>query len=109
MHGAMVSQHKQLLVWLQDRIQQPVTDGAGCTASGTVDITEPGILIANSVTVNANCDGADGTISITASSGNGGYQYSLDGVQFQTFEYVQYGTGQSRSYCERQSGVHDNI
>jgi len=61
-----------------------VTDGAGCTASGTVDITEPAVLIANSVTVNASCDGGDGTVTITANGGNGGYQYSLDGTQFQT-------------------------
>jgi gliding motility-associated-like protein len=62
-----------------------VTDGIGCAASGSVTITQPAVLTASSVNINASCDGGnDGTMNLTANGGNGGYQYSLDGMQFQT-------------------------
>jgi gliding motility-associated-like protein len=42
-------------------------------------------LTVNSINTNATCDGGnDGTITLTASGGNSNYQYSIDGINFQS-------------------------
>jgi hypothetical protein len=63
-----------------------VTDAHGCTATTSITLTEPGCNLGlSTVVTNAGCNGgSDGTITITANGGNGGYQYSLDGVNFQS-------------------------
>ncbi|MEO7924124.1 MAG: gliding motility-associated C-terminal domain-containing protein [Chitinophagaceae bacterium] len=63
-----------------------IRDANGCTIIRPgVIVTEPAVLTANSVNTGASCNGgSDGTITVTATGGNAGYQYSLDGVVFQT-------------------------
>lgn len=56
-----------------------------CTKSVSATVTEPAVLTATSVNTNASCNGGnDGTIVITAVGGNNGYQYSIDGTNFQS-------------------------
>lgn len=56
-----------------------------CTKTISATVTEPPVLTASSVNVDASCNGDnDGTITVTANGGNsGGYQYSIDGTTFQ--------------------------
>lgn len=63
-----------------------IRDANGCTRSQNATVTEPAALVASSVNQNASCDGGnDGSITVTASGGNsGGYQYSIDGISFQS-------------------------
>jgi gliding motility-associated-like protein len=63
-----------------------VTDAHGCTATTSITLTEPGCNLGlSTVVTNAGCNGgSNGTITITANGGNGGYQYSIDGVNFQS-------------------------
>lgn len=62
-----------------------VLDANGCTDTLHVTLTEPGILqLSVLATEDANCFGeSNGLIQVAASSGTPGYQYSLDGVNFQ--------------------------
>lgn len=57
-----------------------VTDDAGCTAEGTVRITEPGALTADIITTtNVTCFGAsDGMIDLEVTGGTGDYTYAWD-------------------------------
>lgn len=50
-----------------------VNDGAGCTATGTYNITEPNaVVILNPIVTNISCNGgSNGSISITTSGGTG--------------------------------------
>jgi gliding motility-associated-like protein len=63
-----------------------VADVHGCTATTSITLAEPGCnLSLSTVVTNASCTGRlDGTITITANGGNGSYQYSIDGVNFQS-------------------------
>lgn len=62
-----------------------IRDVNGCTRSEPVSITQPALLTANASTANASCDGGnDGSITITATGGNSGFEYSLDGINFQS-------------------------
>jgi gliding motility-associated-like protein len=63
-----------------------VADAHGCTATTSITLAEPGCnLSLSTVVTNASCSGRlDGTITITANGGNGSYQYSIDGVNFQS-------------------------
>lgn len=62
-----------------------VRDAAGCVTTAAVTIDQPTLLTLAVQTQNASCDGgADGEIAATAGGGTGGYQYSIDGINFQT-------------------------
>jgi gliding motility-associated-like protein len=61
-----------------------IRDFNGCIVMESIIVTEPAVLTAFSTNSNASCDGGnDGRIIVSASGGNAGYQYSLDGVLFQ--------------------------
>ncbi|HEV7782634.1 MAG TPA: gliding motility-associated C-terminal domain-containing protein [Chitinophagaceae bacterium] len=62
-----------------------IRDANGCSTTQTITVTEPTALAAFSANGPASCDGGnDGLITVTANGGNAGYQYSLDGVAFQS-------------------------
>ncbi len=58
-----------------------VQDANGCQASVTAVVTEPTAMVASvSGVVNVSCNGGnDGSVSVSASGGTPGYQYSLNG------------------------------
>src|SRR5690606_31114539 len=57
-----------------------VQDANGCTATSSVNITEPTqVVISSTPTVDANCFGANnGSITINANGGTSPLQYSID-------------------------------
>ncbi len=62
-------------------------DAKGCTFSNSVTITQPTTLtLQTSSSIAVTCNGAaDGKITVgTVSGGNNGYEYSIDGTNFQT-------------------------
>jgi gliding motility-associated-like protein len=62
-----------------------IRDFNGCLVTQTIAVTEPAALTASSVNGPASCNGGnDGTITVTANGGNAGYQYSIDGTNFQS-------------------------
>ncbi|WP_026837757.1 LamG-like jellyroll fold domain-containing protein [Gillisia sp. JM1] len=64
-----------------------VRDSKGCTATETITVTEPSALNMTSASLTpTSCNGtSDGTITAgTVSGGNSGYEYSIDGSNFQT-------------------------
>ncbi len=61
-----------------------IRDNNNCTFTQPVTIAEPAGLTASATTTAASCNGGpDGTITVTASGGNGSYQYSTNGTTFQ--------------------------
>jgi gliding motility-associated-like protein len=71
-----------------------IRDNNNCTTTQTINVTEPAALTMNLNATSASCDGGnDGTITITASGGNAGYQYSVDGVNFQSSPVFNVGQG----------------
>src|ERR1035437_9757423 len=52
-----------------------ITDGNGCTASTSKLVTEPTAITSTISTTNASCGTADGTASVSAGGGTGGYSY----------------------------------
>ncbi|MFI5132895.1 MAG: gliding motility-associated C-terminal domain-containing protein, partial [Chitinophagales bacterium] len=69
-------------------------DNNGCISSQPVNMTQPLLLTANTVTQNATCDGGnDGLITVTANGGNSAYQYSIDGINFQPSNVFNTGPG----------------
>jgi gliding motility-associated-like protein len=62
-----------------------IKDNNNCIRQQAVDVTQPQVLSATSVTANASCDGGnDGRITVTAAGGTGAYQYSVNGTTFQS-------------------------
>ncbi|MCX6315724.1 MAG: gliding motility-associated C-terminal domain-containing protein [Bacteroidetes bacterium] len=63
-----------------------IRDLNGCIITRNVTVSEPPVLSAISANTNASCDGGnDGTITVTATGGNAGYEYSIDnGATWQT-------------------------
>ena len=61
-----------------------IRDAAGCIDSIQIPVTQayPDLVQTNTVTAATCSGGADGSISISASGGNGPYQYSLNGANF---------------------------
>jgi len=56
-----------------------ITDSGGCVSSTTVIVTPPPALSATSGSTPADCGVNDGTASVTASGGAGGFSYSWSG------------------------------
>ena len=62
-----------------------IRDANNCRIINNITMTEPAPLTAFAVNQNASCDGGnDGRIIVNASGGNASYQYSIDGVSFQS-------------------------
>jgi gliding motility-associated-like protein len=71
-----------------------VKDANNCVTPQNITVTEPQVLTALSANTNASCNGgSDGTITITASGGNAGFQYSLNGGAFQSSNLFNVGPG----------------
>jgi gliding motility-associated-like protein len=71
-----------------------VRDANQCIATKMVTISEPPALNANATTANATCNGGnDGRITVTATGGNTGYQYSADGTTFQASNILNVAPG----------------
>ena len=61
-----------------------IKDFNDCITVKNVTVTQPALLTASLNNSNASCDGGnDGQINVTAFGGNAGYQYSIDGINFQ--------------------------
>ena len=61
-----------------------VRSSEGCPGQTSVTITEPLGMLASSTNSNGTCNGGnDGKITVSASGGAPGYQYSIDGTNFQ--------------------------
>src|SRR5690606_19047078 len=73
-----------------------VRDDNGCTVTAAATVDAPDALVVNAVSTDATCHGsADGSITVTAQDGTPGYEYSLDGANFQSnnlFENLAAGT-----------------
>lgn len=63
-----------------------ITDNTGCSITDVFDLTTPYSITSNfSQTASINCFGeSTAEILIVANGGQGGYSYSLDGINFQT-------------------------
>ncbi len=60
-----------------------VRDQNGCTETDNITLTAPAALTVTAVQDSVSCGGAsDGEITATGAGGSGGYQYSIDGVNF---------------------------
>lgn len=61
-----------------------IKDNVGCTKDTTVTLAQPTLLTASaSSPTPASCSGNDGTIVVSGSGGTPGYQYSINGTNFQ--------------------------
>ncbi|MGB4845607.1 MAG: choice-of-anchor L domain-containing protein, partial [Ferruginibacter sp.] len=64
-----------------------IKDATGCIDSIDITVAQlfPDLIISNLATTPASCSGnPDGSVTISASGGNGPYQYSTDGINFQS-------------------------
>lgn len=73
-----------------------IRDVAGCTASATVNVTQPSDIAASVTTTNPSCSYSyDGVITVSAAGGSGSYSYSINGLPYQasgTFNYLSGGS-----------------
>ncbi len=53
-----------------------ITDGAGCTSTQTVSITEPTAISTTTASTNSGCGASTGSASVNASGGAGSFTYS---------------------------------
>ena len=61
-----------------------IIDAVGCPRDTTIIITEPTAILADTATTNATCSAsANGTITVNATGGTPGYEYSYDGFNYQ--------------------------
>lgn len=71
-------------------------DANGCQAGTTIDLIDPDALVAQLNPTNVTCNGlSDGSISVAASGGTSPYEFSIDGVNFQSsseFDALDNGT-----------------
>jgi gliding motility-associated-like protein len=82
-----------------------VRDANYCVVSGSITVTEPAILTAFSTNSNATCDGGNnGRIVVNASGGNGSYQYSVDGITYQSSNLFNTGPGNYTVYVRDNMG-----
>src|SRR5690606_831998 len=74
-----------------------VTDGNGCSAEGTFQVTEPPVLMVGASVTNATCNASNGSALASASGGTGPYSYlwsngtvvaQLSGVEGGTYTVV---------------------
>ena len=71
-----------------------IRDANGCITTQSGNMTEPAPLDATSANGQASCDGGDdGVITVTANGGNAGYQYSINGVNYQSSNVFNVGPG----------------
>lgn len=62
-----------------------VLEGPDCYVPYTATINEPDSMSVNANASDANCPGEpDGSVELLAKGGNNGYQYSIDGVNYQS-------------------------
>jgi gliding motility-associated-like protein len=62
-----------------------VNDANNCkTQVSTIVVGQPAVLSATAATSNATCEGSDGTITVTVVGGIGPYEYSSNGIKFQS-------------------------
>src|SRR5690606_26884797 len=54
-----------------------VQDANGCTATAATSVSQPSPITLSAATVNANCNQADGSVTVNASGGTGAFVYSL--------------------------------
>jgi len=77
-----------------------VTDNNGCTAIDTISLIDPTPVTISLITTSITCAGQNnGTASVTASGGAGGYQYNWDNAGF----------GAATSQSNLSSGTHTVI
>lgn len=62
-----------------------IEDANGCLASSNATITQPSQVIGTATATNSTCGNSNGGLLVMATGGSGsGYQFSLDGVNFNT-------------------------
>lgn len=87
-----------------------VRDANGCIQSQSIVVSEPAILTAASVNSDASCDGGnDGRIIVSASGGNGTYQYSIDGINYQFGNTFNTGPGNFTVYVRDNRGCNTSF
>jgi hypothetical protein len=55
-----------------------VTDSFGCTQVSYFEVTQPTELLISALSVDASCNGGNGTITASATGGNANYQFYID-------------------------------
>ena len=82
-----------------------VKDIKACIATQTITVAQPQPLQVNSTTQNASCGGGnDGKITVTANGGNGNYQYSINGANFQPSNIFNVAPGSYTVIVKDQNG-----